>query len=126
MNKILNELRILTDSCLDRFNIHVKYKFGNKRNIIIELVEYNFQNSISIDTEESRLIQILQSFPDVLEKYLLNNKLIKMENFENNWNELEEWLQERKFVYNITGEDLDEDMSITEVLMKMQEIKNRK
>lgn len=49
---------------------------------------------------------------------------------ESNWNELKAWLQERKFVYNITGEDLDEDMSITEVLVKMYEIerkeKNRK
>ena len=44
----------------------------------------------------------------------------------NNWNELKEWLQERKFVYNITGEDLDEDTSITEVLDKMQEIESRK
>lgn len=49
-----------------------------------------------------------------------------VERLENNWNKLKEWLQERKFVYNITGEDLDEDTSITEVLDKMQEIESRK
>ena len=50
---------------------------------------------------------------DVLNKYV---------NVIDNWNKLKEWLEERKFVYNITGEDLDEDTSITEVLVKMQEI----
>lgn len=43
----------------------------------------------------------------------------------NNWNQLKEWLQERNFVYNITGEDLDEDTSISEVLDKMCEIERR-
>lgn len=45
---------------------------------------------------------------------------------ETNWNDLKKWLQERKFVYNITGEDLDEDLSITEVLLKMCQMENKK
>ena len=49
-----------------------------------------------------------------------------IEQLQNNWNNLKEWLQERKFVYNITGEDLDEDTSITKVLVKMCEIESRK
>ena len=51
------------------------------------------------------------------------NNVIKAHNvLVDRWNELKGWLQERKFVYNITGEVLDEDTSITEVLIKMQEL----
>lgn len=41
---------------------------------------------------------------------------------QNNWNELKKWLEENKYFYNITGEDLEEDTTITEVLSKMQEL----
>lgn len=55
-----------------------------------------------------------------VEELLKENNQLK-----DNWNKLKEWLEERKFVYNITGEDLDEDTSITEVLVKMQEIEGK-
>lgn len=45
-----------------------------------------------------------------------------MKQLETNWKELKKWLEENRFVYNITGEDSEEDYSITEVLNKMQEI----
>lgn len=45
---------------------------------------------------------------------------------ETNWKELKKFLQERKFVYNITGEDLEEDTTITEILIKMCEIESGK
>ena len=41
---------------------------------------------------------------------------------QNNWNELKKWLEENKHFYNITGEDLEEDTTIKEVLNKMQEL----
>ena len=46
----------------------------------------------------------------------------KHKQLQNNWNELKKWLEENKHFYNITGEDLEEDTTITEVLNKMQEL----
>ena len=58
------------------------------------------------------------------------NKLIdyikELEQLQNNWNELKKWLEENKYFYNITGEDLEEDTTITEVLNKMQELEQGK
>ena len=56
----------------------------------------------------------------------VNHNLNCLQKVQNNWNELKKWLEENRFKYNITGEDLDEDIAITEVLNKMQELEQGK
>lgn len=81
-------------------------------------------NNMTYEEQQEELLELYKAceidYVNIVERH--SNLAKQKRQLQNNWNKLKDWLEERKFVYNITGEDLDEDTSITEVLDKMKEL----
>lgn len=90
-----------------------EYSIEELRKVISDLSEQNIRlkHKYLDEKQENKKLREINE-----EHRILNGKL------RNDWNELKEYLKERQFVYNITGEDLDEDLTITEILEEVNEI----
>lgn len=90
-----------------------EYSIEELRKVISDLSEQNIRlkHKYLDEKQENKKLREINE-----EHRKLNGKL------RSDWNELKEYLKERQFVYNITGEDLDEDLTITEILEEVNEI----
>lgn len=90
-----------------------EYSIEELRKVISDLSEQNIRlkHKYLDEKQENKKLREINE-----EHRKLNGKL------RSDWNKIKEYLKDRQFVYNITGEDLDEDLTITEILEEVNEI----